>query len=79
LFRCKHVYGIPANYLEKWDVLDIEEVEDVDIVAHRCPISGHVVACEIGFDDSEWLDLRPRYTKPNEIETEAGARQGRLQ
>jgi len=71
------VYGIPLNYLKKWDVVKIDDVISVDIDAHQCPVNGKIMACEISFDEGEPLDLRPREGKPESAETSGGARQGR--
>lgn len=41
------VFGIPLDYLDKWEVLEVVEGLDVTINAHECPTSGKLMACDI--------------------------------
>ncbi|MBU4262497.1 MAG: hypothetical protein KKC76_11625 [Proteobacteria bacterium] len=41
------VFGIPLDYLVKWEVLEVVEGLEVIINAHECPTSGKLMACDI--------------------------------
>ncbi|RJX33392.1 MAG: hypothetical protein C4531_05370 [Desulfurivibrio sp.] len=52
------VFGIPLDYLEKWDVLGVVEGLDVTINAHACPTTGKLMACDITPEDGDLIELR---------------------
>ena len=41
------VFGIPLDYLVKWEVLEVAEGLYVTINAHECPTTGKLMACDI--------------------------------
>jgi hypothetical protein len=65
------VFGIPLDYLEKWQVLDVEPGLAVDINAHECPTSGKLMACDLTYTndlgESITIDLRQGSLGENQV------------